>query len=378
LVELLKNVMLVFVKILSAVVVMGGIFFLAYLADKKTDTQPTIDASAIQQPKTKNVYEKLNNKEPIQALIVGDSIGESDGADSEKNKWFNKLEEQLRKDFNIYSDFDLVATPGGTAFGGWIDYQTAKKPYERPYDLVVLCFGQNDQGGSVELFGANYEALVREIKTDYPLAEIITLTESSLSQEPFATTIEDVSEHYGLLNVDTRIAFKASGKPYASLAPDGTHPNTEGYKYYTQSVYDGLKSRLTATDIIQPLIEETLYNETNLFKDGQRQSNWENVNGFTVIDGIAIGKAGSTMEHKFEGNLLGIEVWADTNGDKFNVYVDGKLIGGSSNSNTFKINWDRHISHTLSEGQHVVKIEVPSSDKKDLEVKIASIITNKS
>ncbi|BBI34064.1 SGNH/GDSL hydrolase family protein [Cohnella abietis] len=371
----------------TGLIIIVLIFTLAYKVDHlppKIIKQPTSEYKD-KQPATvvvnpievkKDLYEKLKSGSSINYLVLGDSIGESDGADNENERWFLGLTKKLHDAYKADVLHEINGTPGGGAFGGWIDYLTLEKN-KSGYDMVILCFGQNDQSSvELEMYQANYEALVRKIKTDYPQAEIVTLVESSLSKEPFVDTIKAISSHYGLLNVDTRAAFRASGKPYHTLTNDGTHPNSEGYKYYTQSIFDAIESKVHSS-VITVLPPKLLYPKATLFKSGQRITNWENLQGFELTpEGGIIGKAGASAELSFTGNLLGIEKWADVTGGAYEVYVDGKLINTSDNHAPFRVNWENLLSHNLGPGKHKAMIKVPDEITPNAIINIPSMITN--
>ncbi|MBB6671672.1 SGNH/GDSL hydrolase family protein [Cohnella nanjingensis] len=324
-------------------------------------------------PATKTLYEKLRAGEVVRYQIIGDSIGQSDGKlDKPGDVWYSRLSGILNEKYDTAAFFSrLLTTPGGIALGGWIDYITAA-PADSDPDLFVLCFGQNDQGTPVSAFGASYEALVRRLKSDYPHAEIVTLIESSLSLPEYAERIRKISAYYGLLPVDTRTAFKASGVPYASLTADGVHPNSAGYALYANAIAEAIDSRIRMPEAIRPLPASPLYADAAAFASGRRQSDWTRANGFDVDEhGLATGMAGDTIAQSFVGPLLGIETLADPDGGDFKVYVDGKLAATLGNHCPFPVDWEKYVSHTLSEGAHTVEIEASSGT-----VKIKSIIVS--
>ncbi|WP_239618837.1 SGNH/GDSL hydrolase family protein [Cohnella mopanensis] len=357
-----------------AMFVLIMMFVFAYYYDRQNLKPYVAHANQENSPNDRNLYEKLLLGKNIRYLVLGDSIGQSDGAGSDQGKWFNGLDKQLRDAYKGVAFHDIVATGGAVTFGGWIDYLTHLK-HPDGYDMVILCFGQNDQGDSLERFQESYEALVRQIMHDYPLAEIVTLIENSLSSEAFAVTIKSVSTHYDLLNVDLRKAFKESGKLYSTLTDDGVHPNTEGYDYYTKSIYKTIASKYSSQPATRnPFPITRLYDGSKLFESGRRLTNWENAEGFKITSKGVLGTAGSSIEQTFTGSLIGIEKWADVTGGKYRVFIDGKLINEFNNRAPFRVNWENLISDDLDKGTHKIRIEVPSNEAGTIQ--IASIITN--
>lgn len=64
------------------------------------------------------------------------------------------------------------------------------------YDLVVICYGQND---STDGFSTDYEALVRAIRNKYTNSSIISILESSQKEyTEKMITIQNICAQYNI------------------------------------------------------------------------------------------------------------------------------------------------------------------------------------
>ena len=86
-------------------------------------------------------YEKIKNKKNINILVIGDSIGESDGVNSEQ-AWYTKLSRWFDSEYNIKANVKLLTHPGGGILNGLSEYS---KNIASGYDLIIVCYGQNDR-----------------------------------------------------------------------------------------------------------------------------------------------------------------------------------------------------------------------------------------
>ncbi|MCM3748612.1 GDSL-type esterase/lipase family protein [Paenibacillus pasadenensis] len=323
------------------------------------DTPITFDNS-------KNVYDKMKDKDVIRYLIIGDSIGQSDGA-AVDSKWFNQLSLKLQTNHEIIAFPYRVTTPGATVFNGWYDFNA--RVVEDRIDLVFIVFGQNDQGSmSEEQYGAVYEKLIRDINQKYPQAEILPLIESSIKTDKFPNVIFKLAKHYGMTVIDTRVAFKNSNKPYDSLTNDGVHPNNEGYTYYANQIYKTITSKQTVTINTE---KDPLYSESVHY-------NKPTAIAATTLEEFK-SKKQKEVKITFTGKLVGLSVNKNESGGKFKVFLDGKLIRELSSYNKFPVNHKMLLADNLTEGEHTLVIQ-PSEDpvKSSKIIDIKGIIVSES
>ena len=65
-----------------------------------------------------NVYQKFQSGQPIQYLVIGDSIGRGSGAEEPNLTWFKQLENKMSEANDIPLHGDYVVQSGSTAFEG--------------------------------------------------------------------------------------------------------------------------------------------------------------------------------------------------------------------------------------------------------------------
>lgn len=183
-----------------------------------------------------NVYQKLQNKEPVRVAVLGDSIGA--GAGSEMGiGWVPQVGKWMQDAYGSNVTLDNYSVGGTTSFYGYFTSKTAMQANvlrDGTYDLVMICYGQNDGTGNFSLV---YEALLREVKMLNPACQMITLLEHS--QRGYTSNIKNImslSRHYDADVVDTIAAFANSGYTYEQLSYDEVHPNDAGHLVYRDAV----------------------------------------------------------------------------------------------------------------------------------------------
>lgn len=173
--------------------------------------------------KQNSFFYKLKNKENVNILIVGDSIGAL--------SWSSYLENHIEDQYNCDVNITNISMGGNSSYAGYVRTCTINNNID--YDLVIVCYGQND---GEEDFIIYYEALIRKIKELYPNSSIICILESS--QKEYTNKIKDIqyiAEHYNLLIADTIVPFQSD---YDNLTDDGTHPNEKGQIIYFRTIMD--------------------------------------------------------------------------------------------------------------------------------------------
>ena len=109
-----------------------------------------------------NVYEELRQNQDINALVIGDSIGQSNGSSNDNAKWFNLIAKDVKEKYKSTMTTDLVTGGSTTGIRAWVELNNDKAT--KQYDVAYLCFGQKDQWSiTPEQFGNFYESII--IKT---------------------------------------------------------------------------------------------------------------------------------------------------------------------------------------------------------------------
>ena len=199
------------------------------------------DENAVPLDDSAAFYQKLDAGEPVNILFTGDSISAGDGASGDDAAWTKLFTNELTDAFGSECSVTNLSVSGTCASDGCD--AVAALDGDTQYDLVVICFGQNDEEDDLPLY---YEVLLREIGARWPECAVISILESS--QREVTTkiqTIIDLAEHYNAMTVDTVTPF---ADDYDALCDDGIHPNDAGQLVYAQAVLDALSLRQTAVN----------------------------------------------------------------------------------------------------------------------------------
>ena len=179
-------------------------------------------------------YQKLADGFNVNILIVGDSIGKGASATIPKRQWTRLLSEEIQKTYNVQVKLNNISMGENTSYAGYVRTKTLDDGID--YDLVVICYGQND---AEENFSLYYESIIRCVKDKYPKAAIIPVLESS--QKTYTKKIREIqalAEHYGLPVADMIAPFSSD---YDSFTDDKVHPNNKGHQIYCDTIMNTIK-----------------------------------------------------------------------------------------------------------------------------------------
>ncbi|WP_273480845.1 SGNH/GDSL hydrolase family protein [Acetivibrio straminisolvens] len=390
-----KNAIYLFcsIFIVSAIILISG----KYLDD--TSAKSTVEQSKsledqvgeyteLEKAQSRNVYAKLMNNKEINVLIIGDGIVQGGPETDGNKKWYNLLAKRIKEEYGADSTFKVIATPGGTAFGGWIDYLTDSSAQE--YELVFLCFGASDEKElkfNQTIFGNILEGLIRNIKKTKANTEIITIIENSIKSEAYINTLKKVSDYYDITYVDTIKAFINSRQGIDVLTEDGVNPSEKGYSIYIDAVFDLIKSNIDnkrepGFDERKPL----LFEESNRFYTAKITTEFLTIGGFynsvVACDKIFMKSNRSndyiTYEVK-DSQVLGVTLLGGPDCGIVDIYLNDKLIQTYDCYAPYEALRHVLISDNIGVGTHKIRIEVSSiknAKASDSNVYIHGLITN--
>lgn len=204
-------------------------------------------------------YEKITQNLPVNILINGDSIAEG----VSESSIGPLLKTRLESEYNTSVTVDNISLPGNSSFAGLTQINTFES--DDSYDLVILCYGQNDTDS--DDFSTMYENLLRSAIENYPDAQFLCILESS--QKKYTNkinTIKQLCEYYNVPYVDTISAFNSSGYPYDLLSSDGTHPNKLGKKIYCEAIFQTLQNGFTDTEYKKAVLKTPLNDWCNKYQ----------------------------------------------------------------------------------------------------------------
>lgn len=309
-----------------------------------------------------NVYEKLKENRDVNILVVGDGIGAQVGLESNESGWIFKLQNYLRNNYHCKVNVNNISIGLAISYQG---YNDVMKENLSNYDLVILCYGQNDRRIlDVKQFNIIYEALIRQIRVKNPNCDIIPIIESPLREyNDYANSIISISNYYGFNYADTIKGFNTSGIDYLQLTTDGVFPNVKGYDIYFNTIKDIIDKNVSdgknmKDKTITPYNSNCTVLDTYKFID-KKNINFEN-NVYTV---------GTT------GSFIGLSYSTSPNGDIINVYINDVLIKKLSTKSPSKDNISIIIADDLT-GKNVIKFKIVQEENKNTE--ILGLITNES
>ena len=291
-------------------------------------------------PDKTSFYTNVIDKLPINILINGDSIG--DGL------YTSALSSVIESEFGSKVQIDNISLPGNTSFAGFCQNNINYQP-EKSYDLIFLCYGQNDLDS--DNFSFDYENLLRSTIIKYPDAQILPILESS--QKTYSNKIKkimELCEYYNIAYVDTIHSFNASGFPYQQLTLDGIHPNTLGYKIYCQEIVNVLHTCLSEKQNGKAKLKNPINPSCNNFTN----TIYVSKNDMVITDGVYSYHTDQTI------NAIGIDRTLSPGQHNLNLQVNDSYYDLS-----YSWNYDfeqRHIEQITLNTSNGTSIQIASPD----------------
>lgn len=324
-----------------------------------------------------SLYQKIQSGQNFNYIVIGDSIGRGSGAETPSGTWFSQLEAMLHHHYHVSGEHFPVVQSGATAFEGLVKFQQEKP--RKNIDLAFIVFGENDRKYmKANQFSYYYEKLLHDVKKNYPNAEIITITESCLQQEPFAKVIKGLSAQYKAVNIDMRIPFRLSAIPPEKLTRDLVHPNTKGYQLYAKELFKVISENTRKQKVIKTELPSPQHNRLDINFISVTKPAY--VKGFKLNGPYYVSnRKGDSIEYEFIGRMAGVTVVRTEQGGKMDVFLDGKFVTSISTWWPFERVRNLYVTSGLSGGVHritFVNTGVGTHTKKDFigELQISSLI----
>ncbi|WP_143315811.1 SGNH/GDSL hydrolase family protein [Clostridium sp. HBUAS56017] len=203
----------------------------------KAQEPPVEDKST----KSLDFYGKLKEKQPVRVLILGDGLAMSQGRNSDNGIWDQGVASLIQNTYGSKVELKSLAQSGASTTVG---VNVAKNNDISNYDLVITCFGHNDNSTLVNPSQSktNYSNILAEIKSKSPKATIIPVLPSTLALDnTYRLTIQKLAAENNLTCADMKKAFTESASQESTLL-NGSLPNDKGYQIYTQTVGNIIKA----------------------------------------------------------------------------------------------------------------------------------------
>jgi len=216
----------------------------------------------------KNTYAKLSAGDELNIVYFGGSVTNGTGAtNAQTDSWRGLVGQWFVDNFNNVTINNINSAIGatGSKFGAYrLNHDViAHKP-----DLVFVEFAINDyydnQGEDIPLaeYGMRFETIVRNIRKELPLCDIVTVYTTEISHvntnqagelhdeakehEKICVAYNIPSIHIGRALADKITVGKAQQEWPEYFYDDGTnvHPNNKGYKIYFDAIKEYLENCL--------------------------------------------------------------------------------------------------------------------------------------
>ena len=190
---------------------------------------------------TQDLVEKLHSKQNIRVLVLGDGLALSAGRTSSSGIWQEGFKSSIKSYYGSDVEMVSLAKNRSSAKDG---LDTVVKNNIKGYDLVITCFGHNDNmnKSSIDEFETSYNTMIAKIKEVNNPVQIIAIVPNTLDKNnAYRDKILELSSNNGILIADMKQAFLDYGGSESSLLNENV-PNDTGYQLYTKTLFDTLKS----------------------------------------------------------------------------------------------------------------------------------------
>ncbi len=370
-------------SILTIVLIIVGICAIGVGATRDNKNEKELVASArlsregssTEEARTSNLnfYENLSESQDINALIIGDSIGQSNGSSNDDKKWSNLIAKDVKQKYKSTMTTDFITGDSTTGVRAWVELNNSKPT--KKYDIAFICFGQKDQWNiKPEQFGLFYESIIIKLKKTNPNIEIIPIIESSFREDnAYSSVIKDLSKNYNLQYADTIKGFASSGEIYEKLTTDIEIPNDKGYSQYATTIEkvieDNYKAKKKTNSKYNAFYKDTSKLNKFIFDDSP-----DFKIGFELESGMISNKNSDTLTFNTTSSVAIIHFLRKPSGGKFKVFIDDKFKCEVDTKSKVEVSYSNLISDDL-EGPHKIKIEISSMNKGET-VKILGLATN--
>ncbi|TGE31915.1 SGNH/GDSL hydrolase family protein [Desulfosporosinus sp. Sb-LF] len=234
-----------------------------YTLNQTTSTGITIQAGSetITSPNKKNMtaapvtpgihkgLTKLMETASVSALIIGDSIAESQGASNKDlSSWHALVDNDLHDRYPGTIQWHFK-TSAGASINDALKFTPSAT---QDTDLIILCLGRQDSGRmKLSEFKQKYEQLLVKLKAQSPNADLFLVVEPPVKSNvennkffPYRKIILDLAQKHQLPVIDEWTAFINDPVPLTSLLADNGNPNDKGYRVFADGVLKGFEGYL--------------------------------------------------------------------------------------------------------------------------------------
>lgn len=193
---------------------------------------------------------RILEKDDVNILVLGDSIGMSKGAsDPNQTGWTSLVAQDLQALYPGQSKWTYKTGEGFTAN----NIQPLIPEIGADSDVVLLCFGRSDSS-KIRLtdFKRKYQEIIQSVRAKVPQADIYLLVEppvkniqSNNRYFPYRQVILDLGQQNQIKVIDQWASFVNSPEPLQTLlVTDQVYPSDKGYRLFADAVSAAFKEYL--------------------------------------------------------------------------------------------------------------------------------------
>ena len=197
-----------------------------------------------------NFYEKLEKGFDAKILVVGNSMGLSEGSSS-SGAWTDVLAKKLEKKYGVdiwYKNISSAYTGYGT---GYVKLSTLDDSKE--YDVVITCYPATEDKEEL----VQYEAILRYVKQKYNNCAIISIIANS-DRKVDCTKVYDLIQHYGGTSVNMQEIIDDHGN---EVIDHQFYPNDQGYQLYVDNIFRAIESEISDGAQVENEIKKPVYDQ---------------------------------------------------------------------------------------------------------------------
>lgn len=192
----------------------------------------------------KDFYSKLKNKDDVRMLVLGDGLALSQGRNTTAGAWDKGISDWITNTYGSKVELVSLAKPGATSGVG---YEVVTNNDISNYDLIIMCFGQNDNNRltNMNTFNANYKGIIDKVKEKSPNGTIVPILPNTLVKDnAYRVAMQDIAKKNNLDVVDMSAEFDNSGMQKNELIGNSGLPNDKGYGLYITGVTKLIESSM--------------------------------------------------------------------------------------------------------------------------------------
>ena len=245
----------------------------------------------------KSAYQKILNKEPINILVVGDSIGEGYGSSDDEHSWPALLDSYIESMYESEVTITNISLGGESSLAGYI--RLLQQNQDIKQDLIIVCFGHNDANDNFEVY---YESIIRRDLNQYPDCSIICIQE--YSQKEYTEKMNGilkVANYYRIPVVDTIQPFQDYSEGYDALTIDGTHSNDSGQEIFADAIEEILDYEINMQSLPIVLKEQPKDKNVSFFDN----ATWIGVDNFNRDGLVFTTDISEEIEGNHKSNIFG-------------------------------------------------------------------------